>query len=262
MIFGFAGIRARARVPSPIAERLAPFRCDGGSPVVEFDIDPLRVRRVPFDWRPRIRGSEGAARVSSTYLSVELRRRGGRWRARGRAASGLPAWDSLLRATWGWILSGRGGLLLHASGAVVDGRALIFPGVSGAGKSTLAIKAGPERMLSDDTLAVRRRAGRWEACSTPFISRIPPTRFGVWPLRAICFPVKHSAVAAPTGPASATARILRNVIWFSRETAPARRIVRLAADLAARVPAFDLGSFRSDSFDTILARLNGLGSMV
>jgi hypothetical protein len=155
------------------------------------------------------------------------------------------------------VLPERGGLLLHASGAVVGGRALIFPGPSGAGKSTLARKAGPARMLADDTLAVARRGGRWVACATPFYSRLPPPRPGQWPLRALLFPLKGGAAVEPVGPAEAARRLLRHVIWFSADGPASARVLELAADLAASVPAAVLGSFRADPFDRILERVDG-----
>jgi hypothetical protein len=65
-----------------------------------------------------------------------------------------------------------GGLLLHATGVVVEGRALVCCGVSGAGKSTLArqfLAAGVGDLLSDDRVVVRP-AGEAPTASGPAAS--------------------------------------------------------------------------------------------
>lgn len=68
------------------------------------------------------------------------------------------------------ILHHRGLLVLHANGAVADGRAVLVAGPSGAGKSTTlaALLARGCRMLSDDVSALRvGRDGRIEVVPGP-----------------------------------------------------------------------------------------------
>lgn len=67
----------------------------------------------------------------------------------------------------------RGGLMLHASAVVVDGRAYLFTANSGTGKSThtqLWLKLFGDRayILNDDKPAVRREADGWYAYGTPW----------------------------------------------------------------------------------------------
>ena len=61
----------------------------------------------------------------------------------------------------GFILRRRGVLSLHASGAVIGGRAAAFSGESGAGKSTIAaaLAAAGHAALADDVLALREVRG-------------------------------------------------------------------------------------------------------
>jgi len=63
----------------------------------------------------------------------------------------------------------QGGFLLHASGVVKDGRAVLFFGPSGAGKSTTASNApGTERLGDDLVLVEPWRDGAFRACGVPF----------------------------------------------------------------------------------------------
>ena len=147
-------------------------------------------------------------------------------------------------------------MLLHSSAAVVSGHALLFPGPSGSGKSTLARKAGRGRMLSDDTLAVIRKDGRWRATATPFYSFLRSTRAGSWPVRGLFFPVKRSQRVSVLPSAQAVVRLLRNVIWFSTDAEASRRVVSLTGDLVRAVPAAELGFLKRESFDRVLERVH------
>lgn len=59
----------------------------------------------------------------------------------------------------------RGVLALHASGVLVDGRAVLLVGGNGAGKSTTAAACARAGLtvLSDDVVALRERDGQWWA---------------------------------------------------------------------------------------------------
>ncbi len=63
----------------------------------------------------------------------------------------------------------QGGFLLHASGVVKNGRAVLFFGPSGAGKSTTASHAPDTERLGDDLVLVEPwREGSFRACGVPF----------------------------------------------------------------------------------------------
>jgi hypothetical protein len=69
------------------------------------------------------------------------------------------------------LLARRGGVVLHASSLVSDGRAYLFVGHSGAGKSTTAMNAASAgaQVLSDDrTIVVREQDGSYTAWGTPW----------------------------------------------------------------------------------------------
>jgi hypothetical protein len=77
------------------------------------------------------------------------------------------------------LLFERGGAILHASGAAVDGRGVAFLGPQDAGKSSLvtAMCQRGHRFLTDDVLTVVETDGVWRAVpSFPRISLAPETR--------------------------------------------------------------------------------------
>jgi len=87
------------------------------------------------------------------------------------------------------------GLLLHAAGAVRQGRSLIFPGVSGAGKTTISriLEREDFTLLSDDRIVVRREAGGFSAWGTPWPGEGGYARNEHAPLAGVCFLKKGSA---------------------------------------------------------------------
>jgi hypothetical protein len=69
-----------------------------------------------------------------------------------------------------YLLNGRG-FTVHAAGALVGGRGVLFAGVSGAGKTTISRLAGGRRgweALSDDRVIVRLDRGPATVYGTPW----------------------------------------------------------------------------------------------
>lgn len=95
----------------------------------------------------------------------------------------------------------RGGVIVHAAGVVLEGRAYALCGVSGAGKTTVArafIAAGlGERLLSDDRLIVRRSPeGGYLAWGTPWPGDARVARNAGAPLAALVFLAQEPAAGA------------------------------------------------------------------
>ena len=85
-----------------------------------------------------------------------------------------------------------GGLMLHSSAVVVDGRAYLFSGPSGVGKSThtgnwLKLLGDRAYILNDDKPALRLIDGRFYACGTPWSGKNDISRNELLPLAGICF---------------------------------------------------------------------------
>jgi hypothetical protein len=122
-------------------------------------------------------------------------------------------------------LLGPRGLVVHAAGMIVHGRAVVLPGVSGAGKTTFAGlaagRAGWEG-LSDDRIIVRVPDGVTSvfAHGTPWPGegRIASSRSG--PLARLLFLDQGTTDAVrPLSPAEAASRLAATVSipWFDAE---------------------------------------------
>lgn len=153
--------------------------------------------------------------------------------------------DVLLRVTHTIALLDRGALLVHAAGLVHDGRAYVFPGLSGAGKTTITRLSPDEVLLSDESSIVDRQGRAW---GTPFSGDLArPGENVAAPLAGLYFIEQsdhHERVAL--GRREALTSLLTNVMCFVREPEPIRRLLAIAHDVVARVPAFRL-LFRRDA---------------
>jgi len=172
-------------------------------------------------------------------------------------------------------LASRGGVIVHAAGAVIDGRGLVFPGVSGAGKSSLCrvlLEAGwGDSLLSDDRIILRSAANgdsgdgsrtggaravaaatapgsveRFDAWGTPWPGDAGIARNACAPLAALLFLVQADAdEVVPLAPGAAMRRLMpvASCPWYDGERAG------LVLDTCARIieatPCYDL-RFRLD----------------
>lgn len=142
----------------------------------------------------------------------------------------------------------RGGLLVHAAGAVLKGRGLIFPAVSGTGKSTLSglLEAEfPESVVCDERIAVRPvatpdvAAPRWTLAGTPWASSAGIARMTAAPLAALVF--LEQALECEITPISASDAVRRMLPLISvdwKNDALADRGVAALDALLAAVPAY------------------------
>jgi len=106
---------------------------------------------VAYPYRIFLDRVVGAAYVLDTRNSL-----GAIW-IRDEAELDLRSLITPFRIMMSWIASLHGGEVVHASAAVVDGKAIAFSGVAGSGKSTLALslaQAG-HNIISDDCVLVQ-----------------------------------------------------------------------------------------------------------
>jgi hypothetical protein len=109
-----------------------------------------------------------------------------------------------LRLLASLLLPSRRGLLIHASGVVVQGEGLVFLGESGAGKTTTARRVGREGALRiADDLAILRVDGERrisvEPCQFDRGGRLPGRAGMSWPLRAAYDVRKAAATTEDAG---------------------------------------------------------------
>lgn len=110
-----------------------------------------------------------------------------------------------------------GGMLLHASAVVRDGKAYLFSAPSGTGKSThtaLWCSVFPDAViLNDDKPALRREEGRWYAYGTPWSGKTAQNLNLRTELAGICLLRRgEENVIRPFGGAGAIHDILEQTI--------------------------------------------------
>jgi hypothetical protein len=170
------------------------------------------------------------------------------------------ALDTPLRELLAWELPARDGLLLHASGYGDARGAVVFAAVSGGGKTTTARKLPPDRVLSDDQVALRRGGDGWCAYALPFVGEYRrATRPYRGPLRALVLLGRGAgATLRPVAAPEATARVLAHTVRFARG-GDASAVLSLAADLCRSVPVWHLAVGLDAPVDGVLDELLGGG---
>lgn len=146
-----------------------------------------------------------------------------------------------------YVLARRGGALFHSAGIALDGRGFVFAGRSGAGKSTLARQFQDRkdleglRLLSDDRMVVRKKAGRFLAFGTPWAGDAQIALNESAPLSALFF-LHHGSSnrAEPVTPRDALEKLLpvMSIPWYDREMITS--LTSFCEALVRRIPAYDL----------------------
>ncbi len=148
----------------------------------------------------------------------------------------------------------REAVLLHACGAVISNRGLVFAGHSGDGKTTLAGLLSEEGMplLSDERVAIRKTEAGFVAYGTPWpgegnvVSNAAHPLAGMFVLRKA--PRHTLGCASPSLAADLLARAI--VPYYLPDTAA--RILEVFSDLAADVPFRELHFARSPGLASLL----------
>jgi hypothetical protein len=166
------------------------------------------------------------------------------------------AFLNLLRAALAWRMPSRDGMLLHAAGVTLEGRAFVLAGSEGSGKSTFAALAASRgaRVLSDDLVLLDGAGGAIEALAAPFRSTHPGAQErGRWPVAAILFPSHGTAACLGAAPPLLTrARITANLPFVAEGIEADARILSAIERLARGVPARELTFARDPAFVDLL----------
>lgn len=128
------------------------------------------------------------------------------------------------------------GLVVHGVGLAEGRRGWVGAGPSGCGKSTLA-RLFPVAALSEELVAVRRGDEGFSVEALPFWASVPRQV----PLSAVLF-LRHGQVHQrhPLTPGQALHRLAAQVVWPLAVPRRMAASLALAAELAQRVPCFDL----------------------
>jgi hypothetical protein len=136
-----------------------------------------------------------------------------------------------------------GSFLVHACGAVIDGRSYVFAGHSGDGKTTLARLLASEgvELLSDERVALRRRGEAFDAFGTPWAGEGRVISTKSYPLAAVFLlhQAGHHRVRAAAPGALAAELLARSIVpYYLRDEADL--ILSLMEGLANTVPLREL----------------------
>jgi hypothetical protein len=128
------------------------------------------------------------AHLETGRVRAELRRLGrGRYAATALVVPDAFGCSSLVTALTAAIVKREGGLVLHAAGVELDGRAVLFIGPSGAGKTTAANHCQGLRWIARDRAAIYPTPLGWYAAGMAGgdVIELPPASARVLPLGAI-----------------------------------------------------------------------------
>ena len=156
------------------------------------------------------------------------------------------------------VLARKSGFLVHACGAVVEGKAFVFAGHSGDGKTTLSRILAREgiELLSDERVAIRKVGGTFMAYGTPWPGEGNIVSSAAYPLGGMCllrtgdrhrFRKGHGLTLV----AELLSRSLVPYYW-PEET---KRIVDLLPELASTVTLGELEFSRSPGLLPVLSQI-------
>lgn len=147
--------------------------------------------------------------------------------------------DAALRIVHTLLLAEEGGFLLHASSVVRDGRAFLFTGVSGAGKTTISQLAPSDATLLTDEISYIRRSGDgYRAYGTPFAGSLQKPGENISaPIAGAFLLSKGTQIRIePVEQSMAARSLLRNILFFARDTELVNHLFEAALEFVSRVP--------------------------
>jgi len=212
-------------------------------PVRPWTVDLLSLEKNRPAAAPFFRRKDNALKLSWSRFDgdLDLSRRAGRLKIRSAGVLG-----TFLRVFLTHELLELNGLLLHAAGALWEGKAAVFPGRSGSGKSTISRLVPRASLLSDEIILLYRKGTRWMAQGTPFTGESPVHHNASGPLGRLVFLRKSARwdrqdIERP----DAARRLLRCTLFFGRNDPDYARLLDIVRRLVGDVSA-SLLHFRPD----------------
>jgi hypothetical protein len=146
--------------------------------------------------------------------------------------------ENFLRVACAWLAIEHGGLLLHASGVVREGRGYVFFGHSGAGKSTVAELSPDAAVLSDDLVWLRMHGGRVWLHGVPFRGEMQAPRTNAAAPVAGIYALEQARAhrLRPLPPLLGAARLLACTPFVTQGAEAAARVMDVCTALAQAQP--------------------------
>jgi len=168
--------------------------------------------------------------------------------------------ENFLRIITAFAVLARGGLLLHSSGIVRDGKAWLFLGRSGAGKTTLARKAlatGADILSDDGNVLLPDGQGGFEAGPVPFageLGQVPCRDQRPAPVAGIFWLHKSEALQVQgVAPAIAYSRVMVCSPTVNVCPEAEEQLHEVLLQLLQQVPVLQLDFSLQHDFDAIFA---------
>jgi hypothetical protein len=215
----------------------------------------------------KLKGGEMICRVADLFVSVPesggLEKRCRPYLAEDGAAAEIIIKEELYNeAHWpglkgddvaymdsGWqfyvALMRRGGMMLHSSAVVLDGKAYLFSGPSGMGKSThtrLWQKEFPGAVvINDDKPALRKIDGVWYAYGTPWCGKDGININTSAPLAGICFLRRgEENKIRRLPPVEAVAAVMTQTLWRCKTPEALSVLTDIVDKLVRDIPIYEL----------------------
>jgi hypothetical protein len=147
--------------------------------------------------------------------------------------------------------------LVHAAGAVVNGRALVLAGHSGDGKTTISRLLGDEgvELLSDERIALRKQEDGFFAYGTPWPGEGNVVSRAAYPLGGVLLLRKSKRLRLTwEPPASLAAELLSRSIVPYYLPEEATHILDLLQEIVGSVPLGVLEFTRSPGLLSVLSQ--------
>jgi hypothetical protein len=220
-----------------LAQRYAGF-VSYANPKFEFDVELVSPNSdMESDADVEVRMRDGAWHLQRGDFRAEWDPRAGRGKV-WQSANPYSI-DSVLRIVHTLLLAKEGGFLLHAASAIRNGRAFLFSGVSGAGKTTISRLAPQDAIfLTDEISYVRRAAGNYYACGTPFAGELARSGENCSaPIQTLFFLEKGPENRIEgIDSVEAIRRLMRNILFFAEDGELVKSVFSSACEFVESVP--------------------------
>jgi hypothetical protein len=220
-----------------VTKRYAGYIADSEQAAFDFDIEVSSLSGKSGDEDLSVKWNSGRWLMERGDFHAELNPA----TARGRIEQTISPYsiDSVLRIVHTLLLARKGGFLVHASSAIRNGRAFLFPGVSGAGKTTMARLAPPDAaLLTDEISYVIPQDGRYFAVGTPFFGELARVGENLRaPIECVYLLAKGlDNKIEPVEGVEAVRGLLGNILFFAQDPEFVKLVFDAAFDFASRVP--------------------------